>query len=1079
MPAFSRHQAQNFGSKAKQTVGGLRLSTRLALAMVSLVVVTTAVLSFFTYHSITEVAIPRALDRLATRAALSAAKLETALNSARQDMLVIQSAIGMAQLGLEQLGVARAALPFAQETEARIREGIAARFLVVMRAKSEYARLRIIGLADGGRELVSADRRGPGGIIRVVPDAELMQVGERDYFKGAISQPRSDLYVSPIALERDGGADRPAVPLLRVAIPLRTADGQLFGISVIDLDLAEKFDRIRAEGGGGNQVFIANGAGDYLLHPDRSREFAFETGAPHRIQNDFPGFDEALASGPANGSGIWKDRSGARFGVGWAAVPLAGGPGLTILVAATYSQLDHGLAAVSGSALAGGGVAVLLAALIAIMFARSLSDPLVQITHAVKGLSRGELMALPAGGGAEIEVLSATFADMATELRRNEALLKNTFESISDSVLVADEDGKILLANAAAQRLLGVVPGMRGTEETREFRYFYPDGVTPMPVSSSALARALRGESVDDLEFIVRPEAPRRAPAYIVANARPLEEFGTLRGAVTILRNITEHKRAHQSLVDSEQMAQAIINTALDAFVQIDDAGTITEWSPKAEAMFGWTRSEVVGLIAREVIVPQRRRGLNRREFKQFLKEVDTGSPGWRYEAPALTRDGSEIFVEVSIAALRRGDGYIMNAFFRNITARLAAEEQLIQAQKMESVGQLTGGIAHDFNNMLTVITGTIEILAEGVKDRPDLALITRMISDAADRASELTANLLSFARKQPLQPATIDVNELVNETARLLGPTLGRQIEIETALSDYLWPAHVDPGQLSSALVNLAINARDAMPDGGKLTFTTNNNTLDGPASAARGIDRPGDYVLIEVTDTGTGIPEAIRDKIFDPFFSTKETGRGTGLGLSMVFGFAKQSGGSIEVGSEEGRGTKFKIYLPRARQGVLQLPPTPNLQSPGGAETILCVEDDPSVRAYAIAQLESLGYKVLVASNAAEALAIAEAGAPFDLLFTDIVMPGKLNGRQLAEAMALQRPGLRVLFTSGYTYDALTLHGRVAPEIRLLVKPYRRAELARMLRLCLDASGDAAPIPTPYSVQEDLDRFMGTAPK
>jgi CheY-like chemotaxis protein len=261
---------------------------------------------------------------------------------------------------------------------------------------------------------------------------------------------------------------------------------------------------------------------------------------------------------------------------------------------------------------------------------------------------------------------------------------------------------------------------------------------------------------------------------------------------------------------------------------------------------------------------------------------------------------------------------------------------------------------------------------------------------------------------------------------------------------------------------------------------FATNNTTLDGPAAAARGLDAPGDYVVIEVTDTGTGIPNAILDRIFEPFFSTKETGQGTGLGLSMVFGFAKQSGGNIEVHSEEGRGTKFRIYLPRAEAGALAASPADKPQSPGGDETILCVEDDASVRAYVIAQLESLGYKVLVASDAAEALAIADAGAEFDLLFTDIVMPGKMNGRHLAEAMALRRPALRVLFTSGYTYGALAQHGRVAPGVRLLVKPYRRAELARMLRLSLDPSFETAvePIPLPYSVQDDLDRLVRTVP-
>jgi CheY-like chemotaxis protein len=361
--------------------------------------------------------------------------------------------------------------------------------------------------------------------------------------------------------------------------------------------------------------------------------------------------------------------------------------------------------------------------------------------------------------------------------------------------------------------------------------------------------------------------------------------------------------------------------------------------------------------------------------------------------------------------------------------------------------------IAHDFNNMLTVITGTIEILAEAVRNQPHLARIVTLISEAADRGSELTANLLAFARKQPLQPVEIDVNALVNEVGRLLAPTLGRQIEIKTALDADVWPALVDPGQLSSALVNLAINARDAMPDGGTLTFATSNITVDGRDAAASDIDRVDDYVVVEVTDTGTGIPEAIRDKIFDPFFSTKETGQGTGLGLSMVFGFAKQSGGNIEVDSEEGRGTTFRIYLQKADFEASQIPSADDLQSTGGTETILCVEDDASVRAYVVAQLESLGYKAIAASNAAEALAIADGGADFDLLFTDVVMPGRMNGKQLAERMRLRRPSLRVLFTSGYTDHTIIRDGRIMRDVFFLSKPYRRPQLARMLRRSLDA--------------------------
>jgi PAS domain S-box-containing protein len=1049
-------QAQELEDAVKPPASGIRLSTRLALAMVSLVVVTTAVLSFISYRSVTEAAVPRALDRLGTKAMLTATKLETAISVARQDVAVIQ---GMT--GVMQMGVARAANPYEQVSDTSLRESIAARFLGALAAKPEYSRFRIVGVADGGRELVRVDRRG--GTPRIVPEAELVQLGERDFFRRAIGQPKSGVYVSSVELQKETDTEGPPAPMLHVAIPLWTPNGQPFGICVIDFDLGKKFDRIRAEGAGEGQIFVVNEAGDYLLHPDRRREFAFEAGTPVRIQNDFPGYDEALAGGATNDGGIWKDRNGVPFGVGWATVQLPGGAGLTILVATTYSNLTVGRAVVNSSALTGGAVAVLLAIVLAIVIARSLSKPLVQITRAAEGLSRGELMAMPSDGGREISALSATFAGMATQIRTKQALLEKTIESIGDSVLVADEHGQIVVANAAAKRLLEIAPG---GGMTRALSYFHPDGVTPMPPSSLALERALGGESVDDQEFIVVPEAPRVA-ANIIANARPLrDETGALRGAVTVLRDVTEQKRAHQSLVDSEQMAQAIINTAIDAFIQMDDSGVILDWSPHAEAMLGWSRWEAVGAKADDLIVPELQRDANNHWVGKFLRDVGSGAKGWRFEAPLLHRDGSEIFTEMSLTELRRGEEHIINAFIRDISQKRAAEEQLIQAQKMESVGQLTGGIAHDFNNMLTVITGTIEILAEAVKSEPHLARIVTLISEAADRGTELTANLLAFARKQPLQPVEVDVNALVNEVCRLLSTTLGRQIEIKTVLSDDLWAALVDPGQLSSALVNLAINARDAMPDGGTLTFATINVPLDGPDAAA-GFGREDCFVVVEVTDTGTGIPEAIRDKIFDPFFSTKETGQGTGLGLSMVFGFAKQSGGNIEVDSVEGWGTSFRLYLPKADADAAQLRLEDNLQPMGGTETILCVEDDSSVRANLVTQLESLGYTAMTASNAAEALAIADGGAEFDLLFTDIVMPGKMNGKQLAERMRLRWPSLKVLLTSGYTDHTIVRDGRLVPDLFFLPKPYRRPQLARMLRRCLDA-----PVIVPGPVLDPVNR-------
>jgi PAS domain S-box-containing protein len=498
----------------------------------------------------------------------------------------------------------------------------------------------------------------------------------------------------------------------------------------------------------------------------------------------------------------------------------------------------------------------------------------------------------------------------------------------------------------------------------------------------------------------------------------------------------------------------------------------------------GWTRAEAVGRSVEELVFPEAQRSVHRQWVDRFLSEASGDAAGGRYETPLLHKDGSEFFAEVSLTALRSGQGYIINAFVRDITAKRAAEEQLFQAQKMESVGQLTGGIAHDFNNMLTVITGTIEILADGVKHDPALASIAKMINDAADRASQLTANLLAFARKQPLRPLETDVNALIEEVVKLLAPTLGRQIEIETALSDKAWPALVDRSQLTSALVNLAINARDAMPDGGRLLFRTGNFTRDACDAEVDDLGA-GDYVVIEVVDSGAGIPAAIRDRIFEPFFSTKQFGTGTGLGLSMVFGFAKQSGGSIVVDGEEGKGACFRIYLPKAdvepadALAASDASPTEDDELRGGSETILCVEDDDVVRAHVTGRLASLGYTVITASNAAEALILVNSGAAFDLLFTDIVMPGAMNGRQLAQKVAELRRPLRVLYTSGNTFGAFS---SVHPGegVLLLKKPYRKAELARMVRLALDRAIDhmGDPIPLPYSVQEDLERFLKENP-
>jgi signal transduction histidine kinase/CheY-like chemotaxis protein len=381
-----------------------------------------------------------------------------------------------------------------------------------------------------------------------------------------------------------------------------------------------------------------------------------------------------------------------------------------------------------------------------------------------------------------------------------------------------------------------------------------------------------------------------------------------------------------------------------------------------------------------------------------------------------------------------------------------ATEAQVRQAQKMEAIGQLTGGVAHDFNNILTVIIGTIEILGEAVQDRPHLAQIANMIGDAATRGADLTRHLLAFARRQPLQPRNIDVNALVLDAARLLRSTLGEQIEIQSTLAPASALALIDPSQLSTAILNLALNARDAMPNGGTLTIETANVVLDAHDASIHSEVAQGDYVVVAVRDSGAGIPTELVEKVFEPFFTTKEIGKGSGLGLSMVYGFVKQSNGHVQIDSEENNGTTVRLYLPRAT-GAAETPFAIAVAEAGiaavdrGDNAILIVEDDPLVREYVVTQIKSLGYTTLAASNAAEALAIIDGPERVDLLFTDVIIPGGLNGHQLAIEALRRRPGLKILYTSGYSETAILHDGRLDEGILLLPKPYLSSDLARMI--------------------------------
>ncbi|WP_119420923.1 ATP-binding protein [Desertibaculum subflavum] len=387
-----------------------------------------------------------------------------------------------------------------------------------------------------------------------------------------------------------------------------------------------------------------------------------------------------------------------------------------------------------------------------------------------------------------------------------------------------------------------------------------------------------------------------------------------------------------------------------------------------------------------------------------------------------------------------------------DITGWRAAEAQLLQAQKMEAIGLLTGGIAHDFNNLLTVIIGSNDKLQRRLQPGTLDHQLAEMARSAGDRAAELVRDLLAVAQRQALRPVAIDVNRLVGGMMGLLQRTIGEDIDIQTVPVAEPWPIFVDRSQLESAILNLVLNARDAMPEGGRLTIETANLMVDA-AFARRHPDLAvGAYVMLAVTDTGHGMPPEIVAHAFEPFFTTKEPGKGSGLGLAMVFGFVKQSSGHAEIVSEVGRGTSVRLYLPRHTAEAAPEPATPEPgQVEGGAERILLVEDDDMVRGFAATQLRELGYHVTLAENGVIARGILRAGQRFDLVVTDVVMPGGVGGREVAEIAAQQQPDVKVLFISGYTRDAILQHGRVDPGLRLLSKPFTRAGLARAVREAL----------------------------
>ncbi|MCG1055985.1 PAS domain S-box protein [Mycetohabitans sp. B5] len=652
-------------------------------------------------------------------------------------------------------------------------------------------------------------------------------------------------------------------------------------------------------------------------------------------------------------------------------------------------------------------------------------------------------------------------------------------ETIADYAIFAlSPDGRILSWNAGGERIYGYT---REQALQHMLGDLYPEQDRRAGAPAAALRTAARGGRYESEGWRMRRDGTTFWGSVVMT---PLHgAHGQLLGFGKIVRDMSDKKKVHDVAMESERRFRLLVQGVTDyAIFMLSPQGIVTNWNQGARRIKGYRAEEIIGSHFSRFYTPQEAAaGVPQRGLDVAAREGRWESEGWR-----VRRDGSRFWAHVVLDAIRDDDGELIGfaKITRDITERREAAQALeetrtalFQSQKMEAIGKLTGGVAHDFNNVLQVLRGNLELLEN--RHGGDAWSRERLAKaiDAVNRGAKLAAQLLALARQQPLKPRVVNLSGVLHGMDDLLRRVLGETIHIETTVADGLWNTLVDSHQLENVILNLAINARDAMPEGGRLVLALTNAAL-GPQPVAGIPDlRPGEYVMLAVTDTGTGMPPSVIERAFDPFFTTKPEGQGTGLGLSMAYGFVKQSGGHILIRSEPGRGTTVRIYLPRSTAPADTVLAPPSVAPQGGNETILVVEDDQAVQATVAETLAGLGYRVLRADDADQALALIRSGVHVDVLLSDVVMPGSIRSPELARVALHLRPRLKIVFTSGYTKDAMEDNAQLEDSVELLRKPYSREQLAARLRAVLGghdvsiatgrarspapASGDAAAAP------------------
>jgi two-component system cell cycle sensor histidine kinase/response regulator CckA len=630
----------------------------------------------------------------------------------------------------------------------------------------------------------------------------------------------------------------------------------------------------------------------------------------------------------------------------------------------------------------------------------------------------------------------------AEALRASETQYRRLFEAGKDGILILDvTTGDITDVNPFLAELLG--------HSHDEFigKKLWEIGIFKNVVASKAAFRELQDKEYIRYEHLplVRSDG-KLVDVEFVSNAYWADGKKVIQCNI---RDITAHKRVEEALV----RLRKAVDASGEVIFMTDREGIITFINPEFTRLYGYTEAEVVGKVTPRVL---KGGTMQPQEYDNFWRTI-LAKRVVKGEFVNKTKAGKLVTVESSANPILDEQGKITGflAIQRDATARKQLEDQLRQAQKMEAIGRLAGGVAHDFNNLLTIISGYGQLILEALPEKDPLRTQLTEVLKASERATSLTRQLLAFGRRQVLAPRVLDLNEVIADTEKMLRRLIGEDVEFVTVPGRELGHVKADPGQIEQVILNLAVNARDAMSEGGRLTIETSNVILDEAYADQHVSVQPGPYVMLAVSDTGCGMAPETHARLFEPFFTTKEKGKGTGLGLATVYGIVKQSGGYIWVYSELGQGTTFKVYLPKIQETV-EVTPAPLMESPpaGGSETILLVEDDSSVRSLVHAVLESRGYKLLVARNGDDALFLAEQHkGPIHLLLTDVVMPG-VSGRELAERLSPFHREMKILFMSGYTDNAIVHHGVLDANVRFLQKPFSPPALANKVRAVLDGA-------------------------